>query len=92
MDEDCPCQFMVCPECQTGRMMMCYRPYFTWLHDELITVPDFPSWVCDLCGRHEYDVRAVSWLNVLLNPSTGESSSSRPQRVRKPPSSPSLGV
>ena len=25
--------------------------YFTWLNEELITVPHFPAWVCDMCGR-----------------------------------------
>jgi len=25
-----------------------YIAYFTWLGDELIAVPDFPAWVCDI--------------------------------------------
>jgi hypothetical protein len=39
----------------------------TWLGDELITVPDFPAWVCDVCGRREYDLQALNQLNLLLN-------------------------
>jgi len=58
-------------------MHLRYMTYFTWLHDELITVPNFPAWVCDLCGRREYDARAVSWLNTLLSPSTGKRPSAR---------------
>lgn len=61
----------ICPECQTGKVYLQYLTYFTWLNDELVTVPNFPAWVCDVCGRREYDGRAVLWLNTLLSPETG---------------------
>ncbi|MGE5123160.1 MAG: YgiT-type zinc finger protein [Acidobacteriaceae bacterium] len=61
----------ICPECHTGVFRLEYLTYFTWLNDELITVPNFPSWVCDVCGKREYDVHAVNWLNMLLSPTTG---------------------
>ena len=61
----------VCPECKAGVMRLRYITYFTWLEEELITVPNFPAWICDMCGRREYDSRAISWLNTLLNPATG---------------------
>jgi len=51
-----------------------YITYFTWLEEELITVPNFPAWICDMCGRREYDARAINWLNTLLNPATGRRS------------------
>ncbi len=63
---------LACPECRSGMMRLQHITYFTWLHDELITVPNFPAWVCDMCGRREYDTRAISWLNILLNPSAGK--------------------
>ncbi len=68
-----------CPECHSGMMRLQYITYFTWLNDELITVPNFPAWVCDVCGRRDYDTRAISWLNALLNPATGK----RPNVRRK---------
>ena len=61
----------MCPECHAGILHLEYLTYFTWLNDELITVPNFPSWVCDVCGKREYDKNAVSWLNMLLSPNTG---------------------
>jgi YgiT-type zinc finger domain-containing protein len=67
-----------CPECQTGILRLEYITYLTWLADELITVPDFPAWVCDVCGRRDYDPQAISWLNVLLN-----ARSSHPKRRKK---------
>jgi YgiT-type zinc finger domain-containing protein len=56
-----------CPECMAGRMRETRVVYYTWLARELITVPDFPAWVCDICGRCDYDPKAVSWINTLLN-------------------------
>jgi YgiT-type zinc finger domain-containing protein len=74
----------VCPECHAGHYHLQYLTYFTWLNEELVTVPNFPAWVCDVCGRREYDVRAVSWLNTLLSPHTGRRKMTR----RRPRSRP----
>jgi YgiT-type zinc finger domain-containing protein len=61
-----------CSECQAGMMQVRYITYFTWLGDELISVPNFPAWICDFCGRREYDERAISWLSMLLSPNAGK--------------------
>ena len=61
-------------------MHLQHLTYFTWLNDELITAPNFPAWVCDVCGKREYDARVVQWLNTLLNPEAGKA---KPLR-RKP--------
>ena len=63
-----------CTECQGGQMHRRFLTYFTWIGDELITVPDFPSWICDVCGRREYDSQALNQLNLLLNPTAGKPS------------------
>ncbi len=60
-----------CPECRAGVMNLQHMAYYTWLTGELISVPDFPAWVCDVCGLREYDARAIAWLNILLSPNTG---------------------
>lgn len=66
----------MCLECGTGVLKLQHLTYFTWLNNELITVPDFPAYVCDICGRREYDGRAITWLNTLLSPETGRNSTS----------------
>lgn len=58
-------------------MRLEYLTYFTWLGEELVTVPNFPAWVCDVCGRREYDQRAIAWLVALLNPETGKATVTR---------------
>jgi YgiT-type zinc finger domain-containing protein len=67
-----------CDECQAGMMHLRFITYFTWLADELVLVPNFPAWICDVCGRREYDERSISWLSMLLNPDAGKASESRP--------------
>lgn len=74
---------LACPECRSGMIRLHHVTYFTWLHDELVTVPNFPAWVCDVCGRREYDTRAISWLNILLNPSAGKRT--HPRRSKNHP-------
>jgi len=68
-----------CVECQAGHMHREYIAYFTYLGDELISVPDFPAWVCDICGRCEYDENALTRLTLLLSPNAGKTIS--PSRI-----------
>lgn len=72
-----------CTECQAGQLHRHYLTYFTWLDDELITVPDFPAWICDVCGRREYDLQALNQLNLLLNPNAGKPSPRQRTMTRK---------
>ncbi len=65
--------------------------YYTWLGDDLITVPDFPAWVCDVCGRREYDLNALNQLSLILSPNAGKSTNRQrrlnPKTPQKPKSS-----
>ncbi|HNY20185.1 MAG TPA: YgiT-type zinc finger protein [Flexilinea sp.] len=61
-----------CEECQVGIPHFTTATYFTWIEDELITVPDFPCWVCDVCGRREWDAESLMNLNLILSPNAGK--------------------
>jgi hypothetical protein len=54
----------------------------------MITVPDFPVWVCDMCGHREEDVRARRWLNILLSPTVGHPTRRRERGASRRPQSP----
>jgi YgiT-type zinc finger domain-containing protein len=71
-----PHSMLPCSECNIGMMHKTRVTYFTWLADELITVPDFPAWICDVCGKREYDAEALNRLALLLSP--------LPPKVRRP--------
>ena len=74
MDKPLPVRpdLVPCTECQAGILRLKFITYFTWLDEELITVPNFPAWICDVCGRREYDEKSISWLTMLLNPNAGK--------------------
>jgi YgiT-type zinc finger domain-containing protein len=56
-----------CPMCQVGKYHLKLVTYTTWYNGEFITAPDFPAWVCDVCGRTGYDAEAIEHLNLLLS-------------------------
>jgi YgiT-type zinc finger domain-containing protein len=51
-NDDVP-ESVPCNECPAGVMHQRLITYFTWMNNELITVPNFPAWVCDMCGKRE---------------------------------------
>ena len=73
-----------CPECQAGKMHRSVVTYLTYIGDELISVPDFPAWVCDICGRREYDQQAINQLSLLLSPTAGTPTHTRRKGPRAP--------
>ena len=74
-----------CDECQAGMLRLHFITYFTWLGEELITVPNFPAWICDVCGRREYDEKSISWLTMLLDPNAGKPTGRKPVAHRALP-------
>jgi YgiT-type zinc finger domain-containing protein len=77
-------QAFPCNECQAGIMHLQYITFFTWLGEELVTVPAFPAWICDVCGRREYAEHAVHWLSALLSPDAGRSTGQRAKLPTRP--------
>jgi YgiT-type zinc finger domain-containing protein len=57
--------------CQGGIKRLSAATLMTWLGNELITVPNFPAWICDMCGHRHFDNRALAQLSLLLNPEAG---------------------
>ena len=64
-------QTQPCRHCQGGRKSLKSATLMTWLGSELISVPNFPAWICDLCGHRTYDSHALAQLSLLLNPDAG---------------------
>lgn len=81
-----------CRKCQGGRKHMQTVTLMTWLGDDLITVPDFPAWICDLCGHRLYDTQALARLSLLLNPDAGTpvQPGLRPMSKKPPANSPPM--
>lgn len=77
-----------CSNCQGGMKHRRKATLMTWLGNDLITVPDFPAWVCDICGDRIYDVHAMAELSLLLNPEAGTPIHTGSRPPQKPPLSP----
>lgn len=74
-----------CPECQMGNLHPRRASYFTTEVGSVICVPDFPAWVCDVCGRREYDPSALAELRAMLDT---DRNSRRRRRPHPPTSTP----
>lgn len=83
MDNPRKLETFPCNECQAGVMHRQFMTYLTWLGNELVTVPDFPAWVCDVCGRREYDAQALNRLSLLLAENTGRPNPRPPRKAPK---------
>jgi YgiT-type zinc finger domain-containing protein len=70
-----------CRECQVGALQPRPVSYFTVQDGQLISVPDFPAWVCDVCGTTEYDSSALAELHAMLD---ANRQSLRPRRRIRP--------
>jgi len=87
---DNPTNMIPCSECHIGQMHQTMVTYFTRLDQDLVTVPDFPAWVCDICGRLEYDFEALNNLAILLCPAElkpARAKSAQPSSQQNQPSS-----
>jgi YgiT-type zinc finger domain-containing protein len=58
----------VCPHCQTGTLRPKAVVFAHWFEGQFITIPNFPGWVCDICGVREYDAEAIERLEAILGP------------------------
>jgi YgiT-type zinc finger domain-containing protein len=85
-----PTSMIPCSECHIGQMHQTKVTYFTWLGEDLVTVPDFPAWVCDICGRLEYDFEALNNLAILLLPTDSKSARAKTAQPSSQQDQPSL--
>ena len=85
-----PQKVQPCLRCQGGRKRLQSATLMTWLGNDLITVPNFPTWVCDMCGHRNYDAHALAHLSILLNPDAGTpvGSSVKPVNPKPPANTP----
>jgi len=65
--ESTPPKF-VCPHCQVGTLQPKWVTFAQWFEGQFITIPNFPGWVCDVCGICDYDELALEQLELILGP------------------------
>ena len=55
-----------CPVCQIGYYQAGKKTYLRLHRGMLVSVPDMPIWICDICGHEEFDTDAVAQVEALL--------------------------
>lgn len=56
----------VCRECRVGRYQEAKSPYVYWEGAQLITFPDAPAFVCDVCRHTYYESHFLNSMEYVL--------------------------
>jgi YgiT-type zinc finger domain-containing protein len=67
-----------CPYCEIGQCQPSRATYTTIYKGALLTVPDMPVAMCDICGYQEFDRTAIMRLESLLGQGDTPAENSRP--------------
>ncbi len=80
----------VCPHCQMGTLHPRAVIFAHWFEGQFIIIPNFPGWVCDICGAREYDAAAIERLEMSLGPEADfrREASRRARRGKPKPEAP----
>ncbi len=57
---------LICPQCQIGFLQPTVTTYSGVHHGMLISVPNMPSWTCDICQHHEFEETTISQIEALV--------------------------
>ncbi|MFZ3071030.1 MAG: YgiT-type zinc finger protein [Anaerolineaceae bacterium] len=55
-----------CPRCMVGRIKQKPVTFSAIVDGHLLSVPNFPAWVCDVCHAFMYDPIAMNQLHASL--------------------------
>jgi YgiT-type zinc finger domain-containing protein len=56
----------ICQHCLAGTLRLQQVVFAHWYGGQFITIPNFPGWVCDVCGETEYDSVALEQVETIL--------------------------
>lgn len=57
---------VLCPVCHVGRLRLRSVTYAQVYYGLLVSVPNTPAWVCDVCHTVEYDRQSVQRIEALM--------------------------
>jgi YgiT-type zinc finger domain-containing protein len=57
---------LICPTCQMGRLDLRLTTYVRMYAETLISVPNTPAWICDVCHAQQFDPMAVQRIEMLM--------------------------
>jgi YgiT-type zinc finger domain-containing protein len=80
-----PTTTYACSHCQAGTLRLRRVVFAHWFGGQFVTIPNFPGWVCDVCGEREYDAVALEQVQLILGPQTDSPTDSSRRTLRGMP-------
>lgn len=57
---------LICPNCQMGRLDLQLTTFIQLYGETLVSVPNTPAWVCDICHSQQIDPESIQRLELLI--------------------------
>lgn len=73
----------VCPVCHMGHMDLRLTTYVRQYGGTLISVPNTPAWVCDVCHERQFDPESIQRVEALIGQAGPPPNRYRPNQSRK---------
>ncbi|MBE2272284.1 MAG: hypothetical protein IAE80_28875 [Anaerolinea sp.] len=73
-----------CPRCQIGHLQVGSATYSCVQQGVFLSVPNVPSWTCDICQYREFDFDALIRIEALVG-QLGPASDADLQTAKRPP-------
>jgi len=71
MRNSLPADPETCPRCFVGRIQSVKVVLSRVVNGQMLSVPDFPAWECDVCHAFMYDPKALVELHQVLTDQSG---------------------
>jgi YgiT-type zinc finger domain-containing protein len=56
----------ICPNCHMGHMDLRLTTYVQQYGGTLISVPNTPAWICDVCHARQFDDASIRWIEAMI--------------------------
>jgi YgiT-type zinc finger domain-containing protein len=75
-------QFM-CPNCHMGHMDLRLTTYVQQYGNTLISVPNTPAWICDVCHARQFDDASIQRIEALIGQAGPPPNRYEPEKAHK---------
>ncbi len=59
-------EHLICPNCHLGHMDLKLATYVQQYGETLISVPNTPVWICDVCHTRQFDEFSIQRIEAMI--------------------------
>ena len=74
---------IICPNCHMGHLDLRLTTYVQQYGGTLISVPNTPAWVCDVCHERQFDDASIQRIEALIGQAGPPPNRYEPEKSRK---------